>query len=36
MEAYRQAFSSGGSTMILSSDGDFFRYFNDPSGVPKK
>jgi membrane protease subunit HflC len=36
MEAYRQAFSSGGSTMILSPDGDFFRYFNDPSGVPKK
>ena len=36
MEAYRQAFSSGGSTMILSPDGDFFRYFNDPSGLPKK
>jgi membrane protease subunit HflC len=36
MEAYRQAFSSGGSTMILSPDGDFFRYFNDPSGVLKK
>jgi modulator of FtsH protease HflC len=36
MEAYRQAFGSGGSTMILSPDGDFFRYFNDPSGMPKK
>jgi membrane protease subunit HflC len=36
MEAYRQAFSSGGSTMILSPDSDFFRYFNDPSGVVKK
>ena len=36
MEAYRQAFSSGGSTMILSPDGDFFRYFNDPSTLPKK
>jgi len=36
MEAYRQAFSSGGSSMVLSPDGDFFRYFNDPSGLPKK
>ncbi|HEY2871316.1 MAG TPA: protease modulator HflC [Reyranella sp.] len=31
MEAYKQAFGSGG-TMILSPDSDFFRYFNDPSG----
>lgn len=30
MEAYKQAFSGGGSTMILSPDTDFFRYFNDP------
>lgn len=30
MEAYKQAFSSGGSTMILNPDTDFFRYFNDP------
>ncbi|MDP3159950.1 MAG: protease modulator HflC, partial [Reyranella sp.] len=30
MEAYKQAFGSGGSTMILSPDTDFFRYFNDP------
>ncbi|MBS0221169.1 MAG: protease modulator HflC [Proteobacteria bacterium] len=29
MEAYRQAFSGGG-TMILSPDNDFFRYFNRP------
>ncbi len=36
MEAYRQSFSSGGSSMVLSPDGDFFRYFNDPSGLPKK
>jgi membrane protease subunit HflC len=32
MEAYKQAFGSGG-TMILSPDSDFFRYFNDPSGA---
>ncbi|HTE82364.1 MAG TPA: protease modulator HflC, partial [Reyranella sp.] len=35
MEAYKQAFSQGGS-MVLSPDSDFFRYFNDPSGVLKK
>ena len=34
MEAYKQAFGSGGSTMILSPDTDFFRYFNDPAGPP--
>jgi membrane protease subunit HflC len=34
MEAYKQAFGSGGSTMILSPDTDFFRYFNDaPAGA---
>ena len=32
MEAYKQAFSAGGSTMILNPDTDFFRYFNDPAG----
>jgi modulator of FtsH protease HflC len=32
MEAYRQAFGGGGSTMVLTPDTDFFRYFNDPSG----
>jgi membrane protease subunit HflC len=39
MEAYKQAFSAGGSTMVLSPDTDFFRYFNDPAGpatAPKK
>ena len=34
MEAYKQAFGAGGSTMILSPDTDFFRYFNDPGGPP--
>jgi membrane protease subunit HflC len=32
MEAYKQAFGAGGSTMILTPDGDFFRYFNEPPG----
>ena len=38
MEAYKQAFGSGGSTMLLSPDNDFLRYFNDPAGAlaPKK
>jgi membrane protease subunit HflC len=34
MEAYKQAFGSGGSTMLLSPDNDFLRYFNDPAGLP--
>lgn len=34
MEAYKQAFGSGGSTMLLSPDNDFFRFFNDPAGLP--
>ena len=33
MEAYKQAFSGGGSTMILGPDSDFFRYFNEPPGA---
>ena len=33
LEAYRKSFASGGSTMILSPDSDFFRYFSDPAGL---
>jgi membrane protease subunit HflC len=33
MEAYKQSFGAGGSTMVLSPDTDFFRYFNDPAGM---
>ncbi|UYN94307.1 MAG: protease modulator HflC [Enhydrobacter sp.] len=33
MEAYKQSFGGGTSTMILSPDSDFFRYFNDPAGT---
>ncbi|HTR87070.1 MAG TPA: protease modulator HflC [Reyranella sp.] len=35
MEAYRQAFSSGG-TMVLSPDSDFFRYFEQSPAAAKK
>ncbi len=33
MEAYKQAFGSGSSSMVLSPDSDFFRYFNKPSAA---
>ncbi len=39
MEAYKQAFGTGNSTMILGPDSDFFRFFNQPPGAlatPKK
>ena len=38
MEAYKQAFGAGGSTMILGPDSDFFRYFGAPptSGSARK
>ena len=32
MEAYRQALGSGGTTMVLSPDGDLFRYFGNITG----
>jgi membrane protease subunit HflC len=33
MEAYRQAFGSGGTSMVLTPDTDFFRYFNAPNAA---
>ena len=33
MEAYKQAFGAGGSTMVLGPDSDFFRYFSAPPGA---
>ena len=33
LEAYRETFSDSGTTMVLSPDSDFFRYFNDVSGA---
>jgi membrane protease subunit HflC len=35
MQAYTQALQNSGTTMVLSPDSDFFRYFNDPLGAPK-
>ncbi|MEZ5792006.1 MAG: protease modulator HflC [Nitratireductor sp.] len=33
MAAYRSALENSGTTMVLSPNSDFFRYFNDPSGT---
>ena len=32
MAAYRSSLENSGTTMVLSPNSDFFRYFNDPSG----
>jgi membrane protease subunit HflC len=34
MQAYRNAMKSGDTTMVLSPDSDFFRYFKDIQGAP--
>jgi membrane protease subunit HflC len=34
MEAYRQALGGSGTTMVLTPDSDFFRYFGSISGQP--
>lgn len=33
LEAYREVFAEPGTTMVLSPDNDFFRYFNDVGGL---
>ncbi len=35
MIAYKEALEGGGTTMVLSPNSDFFRYFNDPNGAPR-
>jgi membrane protease subunit HflC len=35
MAAYQQALENTGTTMVLSPDSDFFRYFRDPAGTAK-
>lgn len=35
MQAYREALSDPDTTMVLSPDSDFFRYFGDMSGSPR-
>jgi len=34
MSAYSQALQQSGTTMVLSPDSDFFRYFQNPNGFP--
>lgn len=34
MQAYRNAMKSGDTTMVLSPDSDFFKYFKDIQGAP--
>jgi membrane protease subunit HflC len=36
MEAYGEALGGEGTTMVLSPDSEFFRYFNDQTGINKK
>jgi len=33
MNAYREALETSGTTMVLSPNSDFFRYFGNPSGI---
>lgn len=35
MTAYSAALNDTGTTMVLSPDSDFFRYFQNPNGTPK-
>lgn len=36
LEAYRETFAEDGTTMVLSPDSDFFRYFGDVGGLPAR
>jgi len=36
MSAYNQALQEQGTTMVLSPNSDFFRYFQDPSGFDRR
>jgi membrane protease subunit HflC len=36
LEAYRETFAESGTTMVLSPDSDFFRYFSDVGGLPSR
>ncbi|ADZ69809.1 protease modulator HflC [Polymorphum gilvum] len=33
MQAYETGFKDGGTSLVLSPDSNFFRYFNDPAGL---
>ena len=36
LEAYKEVFADEGTTMVLSPDSDFFRYFGDVGGLPER
>jgi len=36
MTAYSAALQKNGTTMVLSPNSDFFRYFQDPNGAAPK
>lgn len=36
LEAYRETFAAEGTTMVLSPNSDFFRYFGDVGGLPAR
>ena len=36
LQAYRETFADGGTTMVLSPNSDFFRYFGDVGGLPSR
>lgn len=36
MEAYKQSLADGSTTLVLSPDNQFFRYFNDITGIQTK
>ena len=36
MSAYNKALEKDGTTMVLSPNSDFFRFFKDPNGAPKQ
>ena len=36
LEAYRETFADEGTTMVLSPNSDFFRYFGDVGGLPSR
>lgn len=36
LQAYTKVMQPGDTTMVLSPDSDFFRYFENPAGVPRR
>jgi len=36
MSAYSEALKESGTTMVLSPDSEFFRFFQNPTGTPRQ